>query len=80
MKLVTFDGGAGARLGLATDDGIIDLTERAGTASLRELIAERAEDLPERRSLGEYGPSHDVCPEDCCLSGRVARPPRPSTA
>jgi len=62
--------------------------ERAATAGthprfvsmIRELIAERAEDLPERRSLGEYGPSHDVCPEDCCLSGRRARPSRPSTA
>ncbi len=39
MKLLTFDAGAGARLGLATDDGIVDLTDRAGTASLRELIA-----------------------------------------
>ncbi|HSB28874.1 MAG TPA: ferrochelatase [Pyrinomonadaceae bacterium] len=47
---------------------------RAGTAGthpafvkmIRELILERTEGLP-RRSLGTRGPSHDVCPIDCCI-------------
>jgi protoporphyrin/coproporphyrin ferrochelatase len=36
---------------------------------LRELIAERIGIVSEasRRSLGRDGPSHDVCPESCCL-------------
>lgn len=46
---------------------------RAGTvghhprfvAMIRELIQERLSGAP-RRSLGRYGPCHDVCPEDCC--------------
>lgn len=42
---------------------------------LRELIEERIGDVPaaDRRAVGQYGPSHDVCPEDCCLP-----PPRPA--
>ena len=52
---------------------------RAGTvgthpvfvAALRELIVERMSDSPNRKALGTMGPSHDVCPEDCCLSGRA---------
>jgi ferrochelatase len=36
-----------------------------------ELIRERTEGSP-RQALGTLGPSHDVCPEDCCLSGRPA--------
>jgi len=40
---------------------------------IRELICERMSNTP-RACLGEYGPSHDVCPEDCCLSGRPTRP------
>lgn len=39
MKLLTYDAGSGAHVGLATDDGIVDLTSRAGVTSLRELIA-----------------------------------------
>jgi protoporphyrin/coproporphyrin ferrochelatase len=36
---------------------------------LRELIAERLGNLSgsSRRALGGDGPSHDVCPEGCCL-------------
>jgi len=42
---------------------------------LRELIAERmgVPPKPIRRALGQDGPSHDVCPETCCLP-----PMRPS--
>jgi 2-keto-4-pentenoate hydratase/2-oxohepta-3-ene-1,7-dioic acid hydratase in catechol pathway len=39
MKLITFDAGSGARVGLVNDKGVVDLTEHAGVASLRELIA-----------------------------------------
>jgi protoporphyrin/coproporphyrin ferrochelatase len=53
---------------------------RAGTAGtdplfvgmLRELIRERIGLGPERRAVGRYPASHDVCPVDCCLP-----PPRP---
>ncbi len=33
---------------------------------IRELIEERTSDSPPL-ALGTLGPSHDVCPEDCCL-------------
>lgn len=36
-------------------------------AMIRELIVERMSDDPQRLALGSYGPSHDVCPVDCCL-------------
>ncbi len=39
-------------------------------AMLRELIQERMVERPERRALGTLGPSHDICPLDCCLAGR----------
>ena len=34
-----------------------------------ELIQERIGAIPEpvRRAVGRYGPSHDICPEPCCL-------------
>lgn len=55
--------------------------ERAGTAGthprfvrmIRELIEERMSEASERPALGDMGPSHDVCPVDCCLSGRPGR-------
>ena len=40
---------------------------------IRELITERLDPAVPRRTLGTFGPSHDVCPADCCLSG-MARP------
>lgn len=33
---------------------------------IRELVIERISDVPQRLSLGRFGPSHDVCPEGCC--------------
>lgn len=39
---------------------------------IRELIEERLTDHPDRPALGQLGPSHDVCPIDCCPSGRPA--------
>ena len=41
---------------------------------IRELIVERLGETTDRPSLGERGPSHDVCPEDCC-SYSPRRPP-----
>ncbi|HVT28946.1 MAG TPA: ferrochelatase [Lacipirellulaceae bacterium] len=41
---------------------------------IRELIEERLTDSPQRLALGTLGPSHDVCPDDCCLYAPV-RPP-----
>lgn len=45
-----------------------------------ELIAERLGLVTERRAIGEFGPSHDVCPADCCLYQPAGRPARPGTA
>ncbi|QEG35198.1 ferrochelatase [Bythopirellula goksoeyrii] len=44
---------------------------------IRLLVEERLSDSPERQSLGNLGPSHDVCPADCCLYSPT-RPPTPS--
>ena len=35
-------------------------------AMIRELIEERLADCPQRLAMGTMGPSHDVCPADCC--------------
>ena len=43
---------------------------------IRQLILERMSDEPDRPALGTHGPSHDVCPEDCCLA--EIRPRQPS--
>jgi ferrochelatase len=42
---------------------------------VRELIAERVWQLPERVAIGGMPASHDVCPVDCCPA-----PVRPATA
>lgn len=42
---------------------------------IRDLIAERAWDLPERTAIGALPASHDVCPVDCCPA-----PQRPAAA
>jgi protoporphyrin/coproporphyrin ferrochelatase len=50
---------------------------RAGTVGthprfvrmVRELIVERIENRADRPALGALGPSHDVCPADCCARG-----------
>jgi len=42
---------------------------------VRDLIAERAWDLPDRPALGLLPASHDVCPLDCCPA-----PQRPAPA
>jgi ferrochelatase len=45
---------------------------------IRDLIVERIEESASREALGSLGPSHDVCPADCCLSGRPATTGRPT--
>ena len=37
---------------------------------LGELVAERIGLQTERRALGDFGPSYDVCPANCCLYPR----------
>lgn len=34
--------------------------------TLRKLIQERLDDDFPRQAIGRFGPSHDVCPADCC--------------
>ena len=38
-------------------------------AMLRELIQERLDPALPKAAVGRFGPSHDVCPVDCCLAG-----------
>jgi ferrochelatase len=40
---------------------------------MADLIKERIEGQSVRPAIGHFGPSHDVCPVDCCLP-----PPRPA--
>lgn len=47
-------------------------------AMLRELIQERLDERHPRRSIGQYGPNHDICPLDCCPA--PARPTPGTTA
>ena len=39
-------------------------------AMIRQLVIERLDETVERLVLGNRGPNHDVCPEDCCPFGR----------
>ncbi|MGH9944764.1 MAG: ferrochelatase [Pyrinomonadaceae bacterium] len=41
---------------------------------IRALIVERMDHSAERPALGTFGPSHDVCPADCCLYTPAGRP------
>lgn len=43
---------------------------------VRELVVERMEGHGDRPALGSLGPSHDVCPVDCCMY----TPRRPAAA
>jgi hypothetical protein len=37
---------------------------------VRDLLVERIEGRSERATVGGLPPKQDVCPADCCLSGR----------
>ena len=51
-------------------------THPAFVSMIRELIEERLGRVTVRQALGKRGPSHDVCPPDCCAyQPRVSRPP-----
>ena len=52
-------------------------TSPAFVSMIRELILERMTAQPERRALGRLGPSHDICPVDCCRAGQSRRAPVP---
>ncbi len=39
---------------------------------IRELVQERTSDISARPAVGDLGPWHDVCPENCCLFPRPA--------
>ncbi|MDA1041578.1 MAG: ferrochelatase, partial [Planctomycetota bacterium] len=45
---------------------------------IRDLIAERAWELPERVAIGMLPANHDVCPLDCCPAPPMRRPERPA--
>lgn len=39
-----------------------------------ELVQERVDPTTQKRACGNRPPNHDVCPANCCPSGRPARP------
>lgn len=50
---------------------------------IAELIEERMDPSKPKRVIGNRPPKHDVCPQNCCLSGREGPPqkrPVPATA
>ena len=55
-------------LGLAMARAQTVGTHPAFVAMLADLIEERLADAP-RQAIGRFGPSHDVCPSDCCPRG-----------
>lgn len=51
-------------------------THPAFVSMIRELIEERLGRTETRQAIGKRGPSHDVCPPDCCqYQPRGSRPP-----
>lgn len=54
------------RLGLNMVRASVVGTDPRFVTMIRELIVERIEAEPTRLALGTHGPSHDVCPPDCC--------------
>jgi len=53
-------------LGLTYQRGHTAGTHPRFVSMIRELIVERMTASPHRPAIGCYGPSHDVCPIDCC--------------
>lgn len=49
-------------------------THPAFVRAICDLVVERTTPGAERRALGTRGPSHDICPLDCCPKGEVGRP------
>ena len=46
---------------------------------IAELLQERIEQLDTRPAVGRLGPSHDICPVDCCLYPRPSPGARPTS-
>jgi protoporphyrin/coproporphyrin ferrochelatase len=70
----------GEELGMSLVRAATVGTDPRFISMIRELIveriaAERGEE-PEQVALGSRGPSHDVCPVNCCLPGIPARRPQ----
>lgn len=63
-----------AELGLAFTRIPTVGTDPLFISMIRELIQERLTDEPERRAIGALGPSHDLCPMNCCRVGESRRP------
>lgn len=66
--------GVGAGLGIRIVRAATVGTHPRFVQTIRELIEERIEPATPKPALGRYGPSHDVCPSDCCRYP-VRRPP-----
>lgn len=66
-----------AELGMAFTRLATVGTDPTFVSMIRELVEERLTDHPQRRSIGALGPSHDLCPMNCCQVGEGKRPPRP---
>jgi ferrochelatase len=54
------------RLGIAMERAATVGTHPRFIRMIRELVVERMSEDPVRLALGNLGPSHDVCPDDCC--------------
>lgn len=50
-------------------------TDPAFVAMIRDLIVERMSERPNRLAMGGHGPSHDICPIDCCQIVRQGNRP-----
>ncbi len=62
------------RLGIEMARAATVGTHPAFVRMIRELIQERIEGRADRVAIGALGPSHDVCPVDCCLYPQPRRP------
>ncbi len=65
------------RLGIPVERAATVGTHARFVKMIRELVVERISGATERPALGQLGPSHDVCPADCCLYAPT-RPARPA--
>jgi ferrochelatase len=63
-----------AELGIRMERARTPSTHPAFIRMVRELIEERVRFLETRPYLGDFGPSHDVCPANCCLPGERPKP------
>jgi ferrochelatase len=46
--------------------------------ALRKLIQERLEEGFPKEAVGQFGPNHDICPDDCCPPTLLCRGPAPA--